>query len=50
MKLRQVWANIFYGGPHWKVYCYWSRIYYIYNRFKNFNKAFALASTQCRRK
>jgi len=28
MKLGQVWANNFYGGPHWKLYCYRIRIYY----------------------
>jgi len=21
-RLDQGWANIFYGGPHWKFYCY----------------------------
>jgi len=35
----QGWANIFYGGPHWRCYCYrgpLARItYYIYNRVEN---------------
>jgi len=22
-------GNNFYGEPHWKLYCYWGRIYYI---------------------
>ena len=40
--VRQGWANIFYGGQHWRFYCNWgphariTYIYYICNRFENF--------------
>jgi len=38
MEQKQGWANIFYGEPHGKLFATPDRIYYINNRFKNFNK------------